>query len=60
MNYTSAALGVIGVISLITWITTGRKKFTGPTLDTHISDLGNKSSEFTEKTVDGSEVEEVK
>ncbi|KAG8531391.1 uncharacterized protein KY384_003020 [Bacidia gigantensis] len=30
MNYTSAALGVIGLISLVNWITTGRKKFKGP------------------------------
>ena len=30
MNYTSAAIGVIGLISIITWITTGRKSFTGP------------------------------
>lgn len=30
MNYTSAAVGVIGVISLITWLTTGRKQFSGP------------------------------
>lgn len=30
MNYTSAAIGVIGLISLVTWITTGRKHFTGP------------------------------
>ena len=30
MNYTSAAIGVIGLISIITWITTGRKNFTGP------------------------------
>ena len=30
MNYTSAAIGVIGLISAITWITTGRKRFTGP------------------------------
>jgi amino acid transporter len=30
MNYTSAALGVIMLISLITWITTGKKQFTGP------------------------------
>ncbi|MCJ1313430.1 hypothetical protein MMC25_007108 [Agyrium rufum] len=30
MNYTSAAIGVIGFVSLITWITTGRKNFTGP------------------------------
>lgn len=30
MNYTSAAIGVIGLISLVTWFTTGRKQFTGP------------------------------
>lgn len=30
MNYTSAAIGVIGLISLVTWLTTGRKNFTGP------------------------------
>ena len=30
MNYTSAAIGVIGLISIVTWITTGRKHFTGP------------------------------
>ncbi len=30
MNYTSAAIGIIGLISIITWATTGRKRFTGP------------------------------
>ncbi len=30
MNYTSAAIGVIGFVSAVTWITTGRKHFTGP------------------------------
>ena len=30
MNYTSAAIGVIGLISVVTWISTGRKYFTGP------------------------------
>lgn len=30
MNYTSAAIGVIGLISIVTWVTTGRKNFTGP------------------------------
>lgn len=30
MNYTSAAIGIIGLISIVTWITTGRKSFTGP------------------------------
>ena len=32
MNYTSAAIGVIGLISIVTWMTTGRKSFTGPQL----------------------------
>ena len=30
MNYTSAAIGIIGLISIVTWITTGRRAFTGP------------------------------
>ena len=30
MNYTSAAIGIIGLISLVTWIFDGRKNFTGP------------------------------
>lgn len=30
MNYTSAAIGIIGLISIVTWLTTGRKAFTGP------------------------------
>jgi choline transport protein len=30
MNYTSAAVGVIGLISVVTWFTTGKARFTGP------------------------------
>lgn len=30
MNYTSAAVGLIMLIALITWFTTGRKQFRGP------------------------------
>ena len=30
MNYTSAAIGIIGLISIITWLISGRKAFTGP------------------------------
>lgn len=30
MNYTSAAVGLIGLVSLLTWIFDGRKNFTGP------------------------------
>ncbi|KAF2264196.1 GABA permease [Lojkania enalia] len=39
MNYTSAAIGVVMLISVITWITTGRKRFTGPDSG-HLLDLG--------------------
>lgn len=30
MNYTAVAIGVIGLLSAVTWFTTGRKRFTGP------------------------------
>ena len=30
MNYTSAAIGIIGLVSLVTWLISGRKAFTGP------------------------------
>lgn len=33
MNYTSAAIGVIALISIVTWLTTGRKHFTGPRIN---------------------------
>lgn len=33
MNYTSAATGVVMLVSLIFWIMTGRNKFTGPAYD---------------------------
>ncbi|OCB86159.1 amino acid transporter [Sanghuangporus baumii] len=52
MNYTSAALGVIGLISLLTWITTGRKRFTGP----NIPSAGNTCSESHEKSIGSAEV----
>lgn len=30
MNYTSAATGLVMLVSLVFWMITGRKKFTGP------------------------------
>jgi choline transport protein len=30
MNYTSAATGLVMLVSLIFWVISGRKKFTGP------------------------------
>ncbi|KAF2004016.1 amino acid transporter [Amniculicola lignicola CBS 123094] len=44
MNYTSAAIGVVMLISLITWITTGRKRFTGPDSG-HLLDEGRGAGE---------------
>ncbi|ORY12966.1 GABA permease [Clohesyomyces aquaticus] len=41
MNYTSAAIGVVMLLSLITWITTGRKRFTGPDSG-HLLDVSRK------------------
>ena len=37
MNYCSAAIGVIGLVSLVTWVVDGRKNFTGP--DTGVENL---------------------
>ena len=39
MNYTSAAIGIIALISIITWVTTGRKAFTGPQIGGEIAIL---------------------
>lgn len=57
MNYTSAAIGVIALISLITWVTTGRKQFTGPGAVSSIS--GRKTAQSTSQLA-GTEVDEKK
>lgn len=57
MNYTSAAIGVIALISLITWITTGREHFTGPSA-VNISS-GNDNAQSTSQPAE-TEVEEKK
>jgi choline transport protein len=49
MNYTSAALGVIGLISLVTWLTTGREKFTGPLVAGRTSMGDSNSDEIKEE-----------
>ena len=56
MNYTSAAIGIIGLISIVTWVTTGRKAFTGPQVDggrvvevMRVEDLGNGENGEEEK-----------
>lgn len=41
MNYTSAATGVIMLIASVTWLTTGRKRFTGPDAG-HLLDVGRR------------------
>lgn len=38
MNYTSAAVGVIMLISALTWVFDGRKSFTGPRIEGHLRD----------------------
>ena len=52
MNYTSAALGVIGLISLVTWITTGRRKFTGPNIDGVKTDIDRNSTNIIQEKGD--------
>ncbi|KAJ5887801.1 hypothetical protein N7495_007842 [Penicillium taxi] len=54
MNYTSAAIGVIALISTITWFTTGRKDFTGPSA---VSFLDGQSTgqEVIQSETEGSE-----
>ena len=41
MNYTSAAIGVVMAISAVTWLTTGRERFTGPDSG-HLLDVGRR------------------
>ncbi|KAF2714377.1 GABA permease [Pleomassaria siparia CBS 279.74] len=48
MNYTSAATGVVGLISLVTWFTTGRKRFTGPDAG-HSLDVGKEVAAEAER-----------
>ncbi|KAJ5721464.1 uncharacterized protein N7483_009398 [Penicillium malachiteum] len=48
MNYTSAAIGVIALISLVTWITTGRKNFTGPGAVSFLKGQNDVSKEGTQ------------
>ena len=55
MNYTSAAIGVIGLISVITWITTGRKNFTGPQLDLAAQTIARRGT-VADASPDGSEM----
>lgn len=43
MNYTSAATGLIMLISFVTWLVTGRKNFTGPDAG-HLLDVGRGSA----------------
>ncbi|KAJ5634654.1 hypothetical protein N7528_002496 [Penicillium herquei] len=49
MNYTSAAIGVIALISLVTWITTGRKQFTGPGAVSFLKGQNDVSAEGTQR-----------
>ncbi|MCJ1455526.1 hypothetical protein MMC28_005881 [Mycoblastus sanguinarius] len=48
MNYTSAAIGIIGLISIVTWVTTGRKAFTGPQIGGEVPVLDARMGDKTE------------
>ena len=54
MNYTCAAIGIICLVSLVTWVTTGRKSFTGPRgmymVDGHTRDTRETGAEEPKKT----------
>lgn len=45
MNYTSAAIGVIMFIALVTWFTTARKHFSGPEIETVVGIVDRHGSE---------------
>lgn len=52
MNYTSAAIGIIGLISIITWLLSGRKAFTGPQIAGAVSILEVRAAEGLENIDD--------
>ena len=47
MNYTSAAIGIIALISIVTWFTTGRKNFTGPQIAGEVAILDARSAHIS-------------
>ena len=53
MNYTSAAIGVIALVSIVTWITTGRKAFTGPQIGGEIAVLNARFGDIAGDAVVG-------
>jgi choline transport protein len=63
MNYCSAAIGVIALVSLVTWVVDGRKNFRGPQIDVLNATeaekegvgLGVKRRQEHEKSLGGSE-----
>lgn len=54
MNYTSAAIGVVALVSIVTWITTGRKQFSGPAA---VSFLSEEGTEKVARVADAKSVE---
>ena len=61
MNYTSAAIGVIGFISAVTWITTGRKHFTGPQTGlANVNIMEAQAGEYGDGNLNGRGMEYVK
>ena len=52
MNYTSAALGIIGLISIVTWLISGRKSFTGPQIAGAVPVLEARAVEYSDSAED--------
>jgi choline transport protein len=50
MNYTCAAIGFCVAVAIVTWITTGRKQFTGPQVGAILT--GRLSTESADVDVD--------
>ncbi|KAE8447904.1 hypothetical protein EG329_009976 [Mollisiaceae sp. DMI_Dod_QoI] len=50
MNYTSAAIGVIMFVALVTWFTTARKHFSGPEIEAVVSIVEGNGSESEGKS----------
>ena len=51
MNYTSAAVGVSALIAIVTWLTTGRKHYTGPQRGAILTGKGRGSPSGSAKEV---------
>lgn len=58
MNYTSAAIGLVTLLSIVTWFTTAAKNFAGPSdvRDLIVEGVENSSSEQPAKVIEAGEM----